>query len=712
MVARDEDCDDEDATTYPGAPETCDGSDQDCDGSVDEHAVDSNPWYPDLDGDGWGTTPESTWSCSPPEHAASQAGDCDDTNPTTHPGAAEVCPNGMDDDCDGRTDLLDWYTDADGDGFGDPTTRTASCEAPTATAVQTASDCDDTDEEVHPAAPERCDDLDVDEDCDGLSDDADDAVTGTTPWYQDLDGDGWGTPEAIEGRCDPKEGWAPVYGDCDDDDPSIQPDADETWYDDVDQDCDGADDHDADADGHRAIPSGGDDCDDALFQVHPGEEEACGDGLDNDCDGTELAQCALHGEQSLVDAWAEVEGDLGSIGWSFRPVPDMDGDGADDLLVGDASHDFDPVAPGDGGAWLVRGPVLASETISALPSVTFSADSNNSWIGTIVEPANDIDGDGTFDLLIGSPQVSPGFAPVYLVLGPHSGTISLSSSALRIVLDHGTDCHLAGLAPVDDWTGDGYAEFVVADGNEGSDEDMWVFSGADRGDLTETSAIAYRAGFGEAEPIGDWNGDGLKDVALAGASGVAVYLADPEMIDFAVLPATWSTSAWLDISRVGDTDGDGFDDLLAGDATWGISNGRVWILHGPLTGTMDVTAMPDHLDGSTSGDRAGEPPAPAGDINRDGLDDIVVNAPGARSVDGSVVAGASWLVLGPASGATSLASAEGVVRGTSLEDYVYSMVGGGDLDDDGFDDLVVGVPGHRTDASSVDGALYLFQGGP
>src|SRR5690349_4224630 len=74
-----------------------------------------------------------------------------------------------------------------------------------------------------------------------------------------------------------------VGEDCDDHDATRHPQATETPYDGIDQDCDGADLTDVDGDGHEGTAVQGDDCDDTKSDVHPGAAEVCGDGVDQDC---------------------------------------------------------------------------------------------------------------------------------------------------------------------------------------------------------------------------------------------------------------------------------------------------------------------------------------------------------------------------------------------------------------------------------------------
>lgn len=96
------DCDDLNPAIFPGAPERCDGFDQDCDLAIDEDATDLVTSWPDTDGDGYGDASDPLVGCAPPEDRVTVAGDCDDDDPGRHADAAERCDD-IDDDCDPST---------------------------------------------------------------------------------------------------------------------------------------------------------------------------------------------------------------------------------------------------------------------------------------------------------------------------------------------------------------------------------------------------------------------------------------------------------------------------------------------------------------------------------------------------------------------------------------------------------------------------------
>ncbi len=165
------DCDDAEPLAWMGADEVCDGIDNDCDGTVDVDAEDAVIWYADSDGDGHGDANAYIEACEAPSGYVDTTDDCDDSEALAWDGAEEVC-DGADNDCNGTTDIgatdsVTWFTDNDGDGWGDPAGGLDSCSKPSG-GVDNAGDCNDSEPLAWSSAEESCDG--IDNNCDGVVD--------------------------------------------------------------------------------------------------------------------------------------------------------------------------------------------------------------------------------------------------------------------------------------------------------------------------------------------------------------------------------------------------------------------------------------------------------------------------------------------------------------------------------------------------------------
>jgi hypothetical protein len=430
-VADDTDCDDADADQYPGADETCNGEDDDCDGTVDEDdAVDVATWYEDADQDGFGNAAVSDIDCDQPPGYVADDTDCDDADANQYPGADEYC-NGEDDDCDGAVDedeaqdVQAWYEDTDHDGFGDAAQSILACYQPQGY-VADDTDCDDADANQYPGADEYCNG--EDDDCDGTVDE-DDALD-VLVWYEDFDGDGFGDAAVSDIDCDQPPGYVADSTDCDDTAPQVNPAAEEICNG-IDDDCDTFTDELVDGDGDTFSICDGD-CDDADAAVHPDAEEICDgidndcdpwtdedvdgdgdgftvceddcdddeptmfpnnpevcDGLDNDCDGTVPADEI----DDDGDAMAECEGDCDDAdAWTYDGAPEQC-DGLDNDCDGTVDEDVDVDLDGD-GVNACQGDCDNNDpnVFPGAPEICDGKDSDCD--GTLPADEEDLDGDG------------------------------------------------------------------------------------------------------------------------------------------------------------------------------------------------------------------------------------------------------------------------------------------------------------------------------
>ena len=737
------DCNDTDPLIHPDADEVCDGIDNDCNGDVDDSPADVGAFYFDADGDGAGDPAVSVSSCDEPKGYVLNDLDCDDSDAEIRPGLAEAC-DGIDNDCDDEVDeeaadATYWYADLDGDLYGNAQSDTViQCEAPDGY-VPTPTDCNDADPTIHPEGVEICDAKVIegvphtDEDCDGDADDEDESVTETTTFYEDTDDDGHGNPKKPIEAC-------------------LLPD------------------------GYAAL---GDDCDDEETAVHPGSAELCGDGLDNDCDKT----IDEPGDDAPTEWWADDDGDgFGDPGEPFGVLSCDDPGGQasndDDCDDGDVGvhpgaaetwyddvdsdcagdDDFDQDADGvQAESWGLDCDDTDPTILPGAPETCASGSDEDcdgvsdecagiGWIygddlhdeaGTAVASPGDVSGDGVPDLLIGA-DLHDDVGAFYLIEGPVTGSGAIGGAAVPVLGVTVLDWLGRSLAGAGDVDGDGTSDFLAGspgvDDGGGDAGGAYLFLGPvdpkwstlDDADLAMHGESPDDLAGWSLAGGGDLTGDGQIDLVVSaigrstgGPDQGAVYVVsgderstlDLVFAEARVLGTDGGDWAGHSVSSPGDLDGDGVADLLFG-APYAEGDvdfaGAAYVFYGPITGTLDALDADAVRYGDFAADLAGFAVAGAGDTDDDGALDFLVGAP--ESDPRGSGSGAAYLFLGAPSGSAAVSTADARIEGASPGDNAGSaLAGAADFDGDARADVVVGAPLDDGDESDA-GAIYAFLG--
>lgn len=356
-------------------------------------------------------------------------------------------------------------------------------------------------------------------------------------------------------------------------------------------------------------------------------------------------------------------------GYSVDIIGDMNGDGLADMLVSGWKADEAYVVFGDSGSW------SSSFNLSSLDGsngFTFTG-TGGSDTGSYTKNVGDINGDGYSDMIV----ASAGSNEAYVIFGGSSFSATLAHSALDgtngfTITNTSFDKDAQNVSGAGDIDGDGFDDIIIGSHKDNTDDGIsYVIYG--KSDWSSTSSFNV-------------------DTSINSSTGFTLTGANNEQAGYAV-------------NTAGDFNGDGYADFLVGAFDGSNSGGLTYLVYGDARGNLSNLTLANLtgtdgfiITGISAADKSGSSVSSAGDFNGDGYSDIIIGAPlGQNGTDSGDQIGDAYILFGQESGYSSfnlsdLNATNGIIlAGISLDDLMGTSVSlAGDINGDGFDDVVVG----------------------